>query len=524
MSHLQRRYRTTIYVGLVAAAVLTAFACVDVHIKNGWCEVGSDCPSGSCNMMDHACFKVAPPGDMSNHQTPPDMRPKPCSGDSDCGDTAPICDLATKLCRGCNDSDGGPSQECQQTSSGSTQGRCASTGACVACTQNVDCAASQRTCVNNSCVSCTDNSQCTTGVCDVSSGNCGGTDAYFFVNQAGPSCATTGGTGAFNDPFCKIQSGLNAMATDKSSPLKQGVIVYSGTYAENISIPAASTSYTVRAIGVGQPVISTTAGLALTGTNFNVSLDGFTITGATGASNAVSCTGSVLSSAALTLTRSTITGNKRYGIASTSCQLTIDQSIITSNDSGGIVATDSTVTVRNSIVANNGAASATAPTGGIKTQTSGGTLSLTVVDSTIYDNITKEIASAGVNCPVGSTSAVFDSVIVGNVISGSAVVLPEISDACNPDTCAFPLVSGGAAGTNTVNLSGCTPAKLFSDVTATDPAVGFVPVASATCTLVDKGAMTNAGKTLTAPTVDLTGKTTRPQGAGYDIGALEYKK
>jgi hypothetical protein len=524
VSLLQRRYRTTLYVGLVATAVIT-LACVDVHIKNGWCDTDVDCGGTMCVLKDHACLKAASPADMST--TPPDLTPPPpCTSDATCPATAPICDTTSKLCRGCGDSDGGISNECLQTSGGANNDRCAPTGACVACVHNADCVGTNQTCDSHfTCGPCTDSSQCATGVCDKSTGACGATKDYIFVNQAGMSCSSGGtGAGSYIDPYCKIQAGLDAMAKNTSGIV--GVVVYAGTYGESLANPSALTSYTVKAIGVGQPVIQPTSGggLALTGTSFNVSLDGFTVQNATGGAtgtNGISCSGSATNSmTVLNLYRSRIQGNSKYGIASTACQLNIDQSIIESNTQGGIVATDSTVTIRNSLVDLNGVAATmtTGAVGGIKLQTSSASSTATIVGCTVYGNVViTDPLSPGISCQSSlSVNNVFDTVVFGNKITGGTTTVSEISTSCNPDTSAFVVPPATTEGVNTVDLTGCSAAQLFVDTTMKN----FEPKPGTTCTLVDKGAATNGNKTINASSYDLIG-TARPQGNADDIGAYE---
>jgi len=74
-------------------------------------------------------------------------------------------------------------------------------------------------------------------------------------------------------------------------------------------------------------------------------------------------------------------------------------------------------------------------------------------------------------------------------------------------------------GTNNIDLTTCSDTVLFVDATNNN----YTPKTGAgTCSLIDTGVASHnfGGTTVTAPMYDIAG-TTRPLGAGYDIGAYE---
>ena len=81
-----------------------------------------------------------------------------------------------------------------------------------------------------SCVFCTKNTDCASGICGA--GNlCTDPSTLVYVNQKGVSCPGMTGQGTLEDPFCTIQAGLNLGANQGKK-----VVVFPGTYAENVSI------------------------------------------------------------------------------------------------------------------------------------------------------------------------------------------------------------------------------------------------------------------------------------------------
>jgi len=96
-----------------------------------------------------------------------------------------------------------------------------------------------------------------------------------WVDDTGPSCPTGPGSGTQADPYCKIQDGINGVAAGGT------VHVLAGTYNENVDVNksvtlvgAGASSTTVQAAASSDNVFDVTSN--------NVTIDGFTVQGATG--------------------------------------------------------------------------------------------------------------------------------------------------------------------------------------------------------------------------------------------------
>ena len=96
------------------------------------------------------------------------------------------------------------------------------------------------------------------------------------------------------------------------------------------------------------------------GQPISVSLDGFVIQNATGASG-VDCNGvpGMIAMTRLSLIRSTVWKNAQYGVLSSKCTLTLDQTTIALNPTGGLSLAESDTTIQNAVIHHNGGA----PTG-----------------------------------------------------------------------------------------------------------------------------------------------------------------
>lgn len=510
-----RRSHLRLYVA-IALVTISAIACTSEFVKFAHCESDADCDQTSaytkCDLVRQACAIPAALLDMSM----PDLAPIACTQSSQCSvPTQPICDDATNFCRACSMPDAGVSSEC--TGRDASRPLCSSTGACVECLANRDCIKSGKTCdtVAGACVPCSNNSDCASGICGAG-GVCADPSTLVYVNKSGVSCPGGTGQGTLDDPFCTIQAGLN-----QGSLQGKKVVVFSGTYAENVSIQTTTTSFAVNAVGIGQPAIAPTATgpavkLANMGMSISVSLDGFVLQNATGASG-VDCNGGSGTTAMtrLSIVRSTIRNNAQYGIVTSKCMLSLDQTTIATNPSGGASLADSDVTIQNTVVHHNGMAASGKTYGGIFMSTTGAG-SATIVNSTVVANVTAGGAAAygGITCAY-NVNNILNTVFHSN--SGSATELNAMG--CPPDHSAFVGAALAGMGTNNIDLTTCSDAVLFVDATNNN----YTPKTGAgTCSLIDTGAASHSfgGTVVTAPAYDIIG-TTRPKGSGYDIGAYE---
>ncbi|MDB4968917.1 MAG: hypothetical protein JWN44_4606 [Myxococcales bacterium] len=494
-------------------AALGAAACTIEFVKNAHCDVDADCGDPnfpSCNTASHACRVLGSGGDMN----PGDLPPIACSMSSMCPRTSePICDLTINVCRGCSNPDAGISSEC--TARDANRPLCAGSGACVQCVANRDCIKDAKTCdtAAGSCVPCTKNSDCASGICGAG-GVCADPAMIVYVNKSGVSCPGGTGQGSLDDPYCTIQAGFNQGALQGKR-----VVVFSGVYPENVSIQTSTTSYTVNAIGVGQPTLSpsaTGAGLKLAngGMMINVTLDGFVIQSAIGGSG-VDCTGvAPNANTRLSLLRSTLRNNAQYGIIASKCLVTIDQTTIAQNASGGVYASDADVTIQNTLVRQNGMAASGATYGGIFLTAPMSAGSATVVNTTVVNNKTSggALATSGISC--GFSANILNSVVHSN--TGSSMEMNATS--CPPDHSAFVGAAVGGTGTNNIELATCTSGVVFVDANNNN----YTPRSGAgACSLIDKGIGSHVFNTttVTAPSYDLNGA---PRSSGtIDIGALE---
>lgn len=509
---MESRGRARRYAGaLIVAgwAALSGTACFEKTL--------TDCPpSAPYRVGDTGCSPMAPtspPVDGGTSQ--PDMKVAECMKSTDClVEARPICDSTTLDCRACNPTS--TPSECAARDS--QRPLCAPKGNCVECLTSADCLEKNLACDpgNGTCVACKKNADCASGLC--SADKCADPDGLIYVDKEGPDCVGGGaGQGTFKHPYCTLQAGLDRSAKDDGKV----VIVFgrSSAYGETINIKPTSDPYKVKAIGVGQPTLSpTTAGPAITVSTTTQSvdlvLDGFVVKGAQDSGISCSSTAPDAGTTHLTLLRTTLRDNKRYGLAAQDCRIDLDQTTIANNQVGGLSLTDTDALISNTLVWQNGVATSGDTYGGINiaTPTKGTTV---LVNSSIVANKSNGASLAsGLSC-VSSTS-VLNTVVFGN--SGAA---SEINaEKCKPDHSAFVGAMTPMSGTDNVELTGCVANTVFKDVDMGN----FTPVSGGTCSLVDRGAaMANlGGMPLMAPDHDLIG-ISRPQPVmgSFDIGAYE---
>jgi len=459
---------------------------------------------------------VCVPTPVDGGDTDMPLPPQSCHGNTDCTRAVePICDLMTGFCRGCSPVDGGASSECSAISG--TRPFCAPSGACTECLTSRDCISSGKTCdaTAGSCVACKTNLECASGLCN--GGSCADPSTLIYVSISGPSCATGGpGSGTLNDPYCAIQTGMDRGATNG-----RDVIVFSGSYHENVLAQTSASDYVVRVVGVGQPTLSPPATgpafrVANSSHNLNVTLDGFVVESASGTSgHGISCGSLAPTTAAtkLTVLRSTIRNCGQHGVDASSCAITLDQDVVgPGNAQGGIYLTSSDFTITNALVTSNGTAGTSGSTvGGVAiagTFTQG-----RIVNATIVGNRMKTGALSASALTCSSAPVVFNVVAQGNT-GGSATSEMDAAN-CLPSYSAFVAATSGTMNQD-ISTCGVTQAQQAQALFVDANNGNYHPRTGGTtpCTLVGDG--TTMFMSVQAPTTDLDGTTrTTP----FDIGA-----
>lgn len=325
-----------------------------------------------------------------------------------------------------------------------------------------------------------------------------------YVSGSGPSCPGGAGSGTMADPYCKIQTALDA-GNGKT------IIILSGIYSETLTINPA-TDYTTTAIAFGA-IVESAGQTALTVGQMNasvtVTLDGWKVMSS---DIGLSCSGVTAGRVKMSIRRSQFTQN-RIGIESAFCDMTIDDVIIGPfNTGGGITVHTTDITMTNTLIERNG--SSTATFGGFAQD--GQFNRSQIVNVTAVDNTcsTSAVEAPGITCnatPIGSAAFItFNNVVYGN--AGGTVAPVEINTLCNPDHSAYK----GGSGTN-IDLTSCADTQLFADPANNNwrPKTG----GTSPCKLIDVGTASYAG--VNAPNQDLDG-VARPVGGGFDVGAYEY--
>jgi hypothetical protein len=264
--------------------------------------------------------------------------PQGCSTSAQCTSSAkPICDTAEKLCVACTDS---------------MPGACAGT--------TPVCSA------ENTCTGCSMHSQCALDAC-LPSGACGDDTVVAYVAAGGDDagacthdapCKTITAAATKGKPYIKVQTDLMEAVTLNNvnvtilgaatvrRPTQGAVFTLSGT-----------SNITIRELSIRDGLGATGHGISIgSGEAVNLTLDGVYILGNTG-------TGIIAQGAALTMSRSVVSGNIAGG-ALLSTTFNVTNSLFVANGSAGSVfgglslTPTGTVTFKFNTVANNAASNA----------------------------------------------------------------------------------------------------------------------------------------------------------------------
>jgi hypothetical protein len=266
--------------------IASLVACTSQFLP-GRCDKTSDCVAGQTCNLDRTlegngrCVAITAPdgaadGSDANAEGPPDAKsdaPKACTAASCSGAAAPICDSASKVCRGCASASdctmlsaaapvcapSGACVECAVSSQCGAAGKpiCdTTTSACRGCGSGAECAAASAAtpaCASSGkCVECVANTDCksaTKPICDMGMGTCRGcqadaectagpqvcmkhqdgrcaTDAETIYVQKTAACpgaaATADGTAAL--PYCSMDPALGAVGATRDLIVVRGTV------------------------------------------------------------------------------------------------------------------------------------------------------------------------------------------------------------------------------------------------------------------------------------------------------------
>jgi parallel beta-helix repeat protein len=199
----------------------------------------------------------------------------------------------------------------------------------------------------------------------------------------------------------------------------------------------------------------------------------------------------------VTFTNCTISGNVKAAVWCSETQSTITNCTISGNTGGGVISFDST-TITNCTISGNTATNG----GGIYVGTGGwGPSRATIANCTISGNTATN--GGGIYCAWASSFTVENSILWENfaTTSGNDIYL----GGSNFVTVTYSNVKGGYAGTGNID---------------SDPL--FVNFAGGDYHLTSGSPCIDAGTCNNAPSTDIKG-TSRPQGAGCDMGAYEFQ-
>ncbi|MBL9009489.1 MAG: hypothetical protein JNJ46_34865 [Myxococcales bacterium] len=368
------------------------------------------------------------------------------------------------------------------------------------CIAESDCAATAQVCKANQCVACTANSDCASQFCDVYGdsgmpGRCISPSSSYFVDSSDPNLERCGAAdGSAQNPFCSIAAVFDrlSMGTPPSS-----------TYLRLLTSPNA----------YGLPSVTSSRGtLVITGSGSFKAGEAATLVAATddgtlqiGDGAKVVLDGLVISSpgitvgtgANLTLRRSSVR-DLATSATFTMASVTMDRVLLSSNYTG-LSFQGCTLNLSNTVATGNWVG---ANRHFIDVQGGSGSLQFL----TVYKNMLTTATSQVLSCQNASAVSIKNSIIAMNGVS------QQVSGTCTVQSGSLVVgTSDSSAGQIKQNPS-------FVDPSGTDLRLKpFDPVNMQY--LIDKAVgVSSADKNVDH---DFYG-TPRPQGAGYDIGAVEF--
>lgn len=375
---------------------------------------------------------------------------------------------------------------------------CGPAGRCVGCMSNSDCTdlRSPVCSSNKSCGPCQRTGDCLSGICSAD-GSCAPTGSVLYVSNKS-SCSATP-RGSKDDPFCTIKDAVDAaIATNKSfisveaTGTAYGPVVINSAGASGLRIvgSGAATGVPIRSTGTDAAIRVESTGA----TRIKVALSGFDLASAAG--NAAECNGNVDLSV-----ESSRLHDSWEGILVAGCKLTIDGARVYLNRRNGISLTNvSDYNIQNAMIWRNDVS-------GIALSGSSGVLRFL----TIYANGTPAgDRSPGIDCGSGN-NPVEHSLVFSNIsgLSGTLTDLQMVGCMAT-DVLTNDMRNGTYRQTppEFITSSG-------SDASRFDLRLRTDSSTNGECCIdkVPQGSYINH---------DIDGNT-RPQGAGYDVGAHEAK-
>lgn len=368
------------------------------------------------------------------------------------------------------------------------------------CIQESDCAANGQVCKANQCVACSNNGDCASQFCDVygdtgPAGRCTAPAQSAFVDSGDANqefCGISDGTA--QHPYCSI-----AAAFDKLSPGTPTAPVYIRllTSPNAYGLPALTSARGALVFvgpgsfkaGVAATIVADTDdGNIQIGDGARVVFDGFVMS---------SPSITVGNAANVTLRRVNVR-DLSVGAVFKSATVSMDRVLFSSNYAG-ITLQGSTANITNAVWTAN-----FIPTGQNLIDVIGGSGGLQF--ATIFKNMAAATASNVLACQSASAFSIRNSIVAMNGVS------QQLGTACSV-----------AAGSVVVGSSDPASGQIKQDPAFVDPAVGdlrlkaFDPVN--TQYVIDRAV--NVSSSDKNVDHDFYG-TARPQGAGYDIGAVEF--
>ncbi len=421
---------------------------------------------------------------------------KECTSYADCpAGSNDICHNG--LCLGCGAlSPADVPKECSQRSIvGQNPLKACFQNTCVQCADFTQCG-DDSACIDHACVdSCTKHEDCQSKVCDVYQtnskgglGKCLSTKAVIYVDNKNGACTKMdAGSGIMGDPYCDITYALAHLKGNTAVRVMPSTKNYG-----SLSIMSSTLSL-YGGFGSGQDSSlggdSGTLGVNIGG-RANATLDGFVVDGSAG----VSC-----NMATMALRRTRVQGSAGVGVALNNCTgAKIDRVLVTKGlhvAAIGISGDSTSYNMTNSFITNN--TTIGSPLVSIAGNNSGKFQYNTVAGNN-SDNV---IFDCG-----GVIRNIEDSIITGNQFAGMSQFFSAACVLKNTVIGSKDLAKGGLS----LDPSFVSPGAPMFDYHLMDDAT------SAAC-CIDKGTVNSDIKT------DYDG-TSRPQGAGYDIGAHELPR
>ncbi len=372
------------------------------------CPADSDRPY--CDNEHRTCIEppgtpCGPEGECADPDTPIcfDGLCVECGGAADCPFSDPVCGEADHQCESCSEaSDCGAFADrpfCQG-------------GACVGCRNGDDCqAASAPICdeVDGTCRGCTSGAECGSDVCDWVSGGCVDEQDVLYVATDGSGDMCTR-----DDPCDSVMQ-----AVGLASGGQTWILMAEGSYVETVSIDGK----TIRIVGDGADIRPSTidsaafdvrggADLRISGLHIH-DADG----NGDGPGDGVYCTNTGGASTLL-LDRVLIDGNDDQGVDANNCDITVSRSTLSDNRRGGISLDSVDFDITNNFITANGSASVSAGVLIDKNPPARGRLE----HNTITANINPAGSPSGIRCVlVGNPIQFRNNIVFGNQGSATQV-------------------------------------------------------------------------------------------------------